>query len=201
MPPKKAKPSLDNAVSLWPSNNPHDSANHDPLHKVSLFDYGFNHLNIAVPEPMPYTDPPALPVAPTFKAPADEQRYLQTIASKLSLTKDFILKGNDLGLDSSLRMDKNATATLLAKGPITFNLYTQEIVRDLVNLRVKILDLGQNEAENDVALQQLAHEYLWVWRELKGVLVSLVPRARDEIMEKRAEDIMVEVLGESLVEV
>jgi hypothetical protein len=201
MPLKTPNPTPEMAVSLWPSKDPHSASNKDELHRINLIDYGFNHLDIPVPNPVSFADLPTLPEAQTFKDPAKEAAYLQLIANKLSLTKDFILKENELGLDSNRRVDKDPTAVLLAKGSITFSFYTQEVIRDLVNFRIKIFDLGQNdEYENEEALQKLGHEFFWAWRELKGLLLNLVPKTRDEVRDKWVEIIMVEVLGENLVE-
>lgn len=200
MAPKKITPTPDNARSLWPGKEPHDYPNNNSLHRINLIDYGFNYLNIPVPETPRVSDTPALPAAPSFKDPAKQATYLQTITAKLCSAKDFILKEIELGLDSNRRMDKDATAILLAKGPIAFNFYTQEFIRDLVKIRNKIHELGGNEDENEEELQKLGHEWLWFWKELKGAVVALVPKVRVETQQKWAEEIIVGALGENLVE-
>lgn len=200
MTPKKITPSPDNAVSLWHSQEPQDSTNNDPLTKPNLVDYGFNHLNIPVPDYIPMTPAPAPPDAPSVKDPTKQTAYLQTITAKLSSAKDFVLMEIEINLDPNRRMDKDVTAMLLAKGPIALNFYAQEVIRDLVKMRNKIHELGEKEDENEEELQQLGYEWLWYWKELKGAVVALVPKARVETQQKWAGEVMVGALGENLVE-
>jgi hypothetical protein len=67
-------------------------------------------------------------------------------------------------------MGKDQTVFLLSAEPISFGFYTQEVIRDLVKLRIGMLELGTNESENEERLQDLRHGFLWTWNELKSML-------------------------------
>jgi hypothetical protein len=203
MPPKNTKEKhgpANDVSSRWPSPNPYDNANTDPSHRLNLKDHGFNYLGISGPIVSP-PDPLnlALTYTPRFSSTPTENSYLTHIAQKLHLGQQFIHAELAVALNPNRRMDRDATALLLCAPPISLTLYTQEVLRDLVKVRMEILKLGKDEMANEDRLQILGHEFLWTWNELGGILEGLVSWSVG-MKRNRAEKIMVVVLGESLIE-
>jgi hypothetical protein len=202
MPPKgskKAPKPTKNIMSTWPSPDPYDPANINPEHKLNTADHGFNRLGISNPI-VTFMDPPERPKPPTFISIIDERAYLSAILQKLALARQFVEKEIELKLDTNRRMDKDVTAQLICAPPIVLNLQTQEVVRDLVKVRGEMMELVEKEGESAHNLQELGREFLWAWKELKGMLEWLVPGKSEVVRRGRAEVIMVEALGECLVE-
>jgi hypothetical protein len=202
MPPNNAKRKRTLAKDVpdtWPSPSPYNTTNTDPSHKLNLKDRGFNHLGIPTPI-LSTCDLPVIPTAPALLSPTTEESYITQIAQKPSLAQRFIHAELDLALNLNRRMDKDATTQLLCTPPISLTLYTQEVLRNLIKLRIEMLDLGKDESANEGKLQVLGHEFLWAWNELRGVLEGLMPGGDVEMRREMAERVLVGVLGESLVE-
>jgi hypothetical protein len=201
MPPKPSKrlqkPAND-IMSTWPSPNAYDTANINPEHRLNATDHGFNHLGIPNPIVSAAASPAQL-TRPTFTHAVDEKKYLYAMTQKLALVRAFIYKEIELKLDPLRRMNRDATSQVLCKPPITFTFYAQEVVRDLVKLRKEIEEVARKEGRDAEKLQGLGYEFLWAWKELRGILVGLVPGKR-EVRRGRAERVMEGALGECLVE-
>jgi hypothetical protein len=188
----------------WSSPNPahnlniygNNSAN--LKHPSNLVDHGFNHLNLSTEFILKAHDVPQLQ-EPIFTDCDDERQYMHIVAEKLKMAKLFILKEVELGLDPNRRMDKDPTAFELTKGPIVFANYTQELIRDLVTLRIKLEELGEDGDEKKV--QEAAAQYQWAWKEMRVTLLSLLPGDDEQVKYDRAEEMMFEVLGKMFNEV
>jgi hypothetical protein len=198
MPPKKIKV-LNSIIAAWPSSDPLDSANADNLHPKNLKDNGFNALNLRIPAARAIDPaPPSTP--PIFATPASEERYLLVLRDKLWWAQSFIVTEGEHKLSLTRRMDKDATATTLAQGPIPFSLYMQEVIRDSVNVREQILEWAKHKSVDDDEMQPLARTFFWTWEELKTMLGRMVPGESEESRQRKAEDIMEDVMGANLVE-
>jgi hypothetical protein len=94
----------------------------------------------------------------------------------------------------------NVTVQLLCAPPIVFILQMQ-VVRDLVRLRKEMVGLADKEGESMEKIEELGYEFLWAWKELRGLLEWLVPGKTENVNMGRAEKIMVVAAsGECLVE-
>jgi hypothetical protein len=188
----------------WSSPNPahnlnlHGNNSANLKHPSNLIDHGFNHLDL------PTSIIPKAHDVPHFQEPIftdcdDERQYLHIVAEKLKMAKLFILKEVELGLNPNRRMDKDSTAVELTRGPIVFTNYTQELIRDLVTLRIKLEELGEGGDEKEV--QTAAAQYQWAWKEMRVTLLSLLPGDGVQVKYDRAEEMMFEVLGKMFNEV
>jgi hypothetical protein len=201
MPPKKSKPKPvdpNSALADWPSPNPFDNENTNLLNPTNLKDHGFNSLNLSIPLTTTLDISPS-PSPPIFVSPASEAAYLHTLRNKLWFAQEFIVTETELSLSPNRRLDKDPTAISLTQGPIPFSLYMQEVIRDSVNVRTQILELAKTKGVDDEAMQPLGNRFLWTWFELRGMLAGMVP-GEDGQRERRAEEMMVDVMGDNLVE-
>jgi hypothetical protein len=173
-PSKKSQKPANDIMSTWPSPNAYDTANTNPEHSLNAADHGFNHLGIPNPIVSAAASPAQL-TRPTFTHAVDEKKYLYAMMQKLSIARAFVDKEIELKLDPNRRMDRDATSRVLCKPPITFSFYAQEVVRDLVKLRKEIEEVAKKEGRNAEKLQELGYEFLWAWKELRGILEGLVP--------------------------
>ncbi|KAH8724834.1 hypothetical protein GQ44DRAFT_573600, partial [Phaeosphaeriaceae sp. PMI808] len=188
----------DGALRNWASPDPYSSKNFpwkskaNLKHKSNLVDYGFNHLNLKAPAPQEQV-PLYVADLSSIQDTDDIRTYLDVLQEKFKLMCLFILKENELGLDPNRHMDKDLTAVELAKPPIVFNFATQELVRDLINIRIKLIDLMADETsatENDDEIQEIGHHYLWAWKEFLDILASLLLSRDDETKRMQAHKMM-----------
>jgi hypothetical protein len=186
-------------MSTWPSPDPYAPANIDPEHKFNTTDHSFNPLSISNPIVTVVT-PLVQPAPPIFTSPADEREYLNAILQKLTLARKSVENETKHGLDVDRHMDKDVTAQLLCVLPIVFNLQTQQVIGDLVKLRKEMVELAERGGESAEKMQELGYQFLWAWKELRGVLEWLVPGKTKSMSRGRVEKIMLMALGESLVE-
>lgn len=191
----------------WSSPNPGHHLNTHPhnqtnlKHPSNLVDHGFNHLNLHTHSVPLVHDIPTFQ-EPTFPDPHDEQLYFNTLQEKLKMAKLFILKEVELGLDPNRRMDKDPPAVALTQPPVVFTNYTQELIRDLVKLRIELERLRRLGADGDVKeVQDAIAPYQWSWKEMRSILSSLVPGDYMKIRHDRVEKMMFEVLGKMFDEV
>ncbi|KAH7069129.1 hypothetical protein BKA63DRAFT_581009 [Paraphoma chrysanthemicola] len=167
-------------------------------HHANNIDHGFGTDRPALEPPL--HDPVSFPDVPRLVSVTEERKYVASIEAKLSLAQAFIRKESELGLDPNRNPYKDPVAVELAKGPIMFTFRTQEAIRDLVTLRVKLYKLGEDQEKNEAELQIDMAQFLWAWRELRGVLVWLMPGPTEGERERRAEVVMTNVLGANIVD-
>ena len=205
MAPKKINiPVPDGVRKNWASSDPRNLINHHGYNKANithvsnLNDHGFNHLNTPVPVPGDHdTVFPQDP--PTFNTVDEERKYVDLLEQKLEAARDFILKETELGLDPSRCMDKDPTAILLAKPPMVLNFYTQELIRDIIAQRPRLVELSDIQEANQQEVQELVPRFLRVWKELQAVIAILVSGKSEEVKVERARILMTRVLGENPV--
>jgi len=176
---------------------------HIAASKENAKDYGFNHLNI--PEPQPVFADELLGVAvdpPPFRTDNEVREYVRHLGHKLSLARDFILLEIELGTDPNRNMSKDATAVELAKSPMRLTFYTQELIRDIVTIRPRLVELGKNAEEaaaHEEEINALLPKFASPWRELRLIVATLMVGKTQEKKIERAEKMMVEVFGQNLV--
>ncbi|CAI9627989.1 unnamed protein product [Alternaria burnsii] len=161
---------------------------------------GFDHLKLTE---MPLISTKAID-APNFADfnPEEETKYLSMVRDKLSLTKDYILKEQELSLDPDrIGMRHKTTPKLLAVPPIMIDIHAQQMVRLLIELEAELRRLNADtpEDEFDAVLDQPMRDYLELWAGLQASLVWQLPGEDDADKMNKADRIMDEVF-EKLVE-
>ncbi|KAH7088778.1 hypothetical protein FB567DRAFT_619591 [Paraphoma chrysanthemicola] len=170
----------------------------DLAHNANNIDHGFGTDRPAFETPI--HDPAPFPDIPKLDNVTEERTYVASIEEKLSVAQAFIRKETELSVDPTRNPYKDPVAVELAKGPIMFTFRTQEVIRDLVTLRVKLYKLAEDQEKNEAELQVVMVQYLWAWKELRGVLVWLMPGPTEGERERRAEVVMANVLGANIVD-
>jgi hypothetical protein len=96
-------------------------------------------------------------------------------------------------------MDKDPAARFLATPPILITNYTQELIRDLIKLRVQATKITNPEGPEAL---EICIKFVWAWNELKCVIRIMMAGQDDADAQKarRADECMVKVLGEHIVE-
>lgn len=161
---------------------------------------GFDHLKLTE---MPLINTKAI-AAPNFADfnPEEETKYLSMIRDKLSLTKDYILKEQELSLDPDrIGMRHTTTPKLLAVLPIMIDIHAQQMVRLLIESEAELRRLNADtpEDEFDAVLDQPMRDYLELWAGLQTSLVWQLPGEDTADKTNKADRIMDEVF-EKLVE-
>ncbi|KAH8640278.1 hypothetical protein IG631_03219 [Alternaria alternata] len=142
--------------------------------------------------------------APNFADfnPEEETKYLSMVRDKLSLTKDYILKEQELSLDPDrIGMHHTTTPKLLAVPPIVIDIHAQQIVRLLIESEAELRRLNADTPEDkfDAVLDQPMRDYLELWAGLQASLVWQLPGEDAADKMNKADRIMDEVF-EKLVE-
>jgi hypothetical protein len=166
-------------------------------HESNNIDHGFGIARPAVLAAAPAAE--IFPPIPEFDNRIQEAKHIDLIEKKLTIVRRFIHKENELGLAPNRRMDKDPVAVELSKGMIMLTFRTQAVIRDLVNLRPRLIELANDQEKNADELQTLMADFLWAWKELRGVLAFLVPGPTEVERLRRAEVVMTNVLGENIV--
>jgi hypothetical protein len=182
----------------WVALDPHNKRNAHPAVAANTVETGFSHL--AIPIPPPVYDDPLTPPNFTHLTKRNEVAYVRLVRDKLVLARDYILAEQNLGLDPDRpHQDKEATARLLAEGPIRFDVACQHRVRLLMEAGVKLREIGQ---ETLVPTPELVEQMQWyreMWLEVLVRLAGQVPGKGEMEKQERVDGIMAEVL-EKLVE-
>ncbi|KAF2027641.1 hypothetical protein EK21DRAFT_114581 [Setomelanomma holmii] len=207
MSPKKGnKPKSDSVYANWISADPYDyrhqqGFNHENIaHPSNDVNHGFGTDRPALVSACPNANVNIFPHKPKLDTVDDEAKYIELIENKLITARDFIKKEWELGLDANRNMNKDPTAVELTKGDMMLTFRTQEVIRDLVNYRPEITRLAEDQEANAESLQLLLAHFSWCWKELKGIVVTLVPGPNYEERLRRTEIIMTNTLGENMVE-
>jgi len=173
--------------------------------KQNAIDYDFNHLRIPAAPPGDMPSDPVIIVAvdpPPFKTDAAVRTYVSLLQQKLILARDFILAEHAAGLDPHREMTEDATAIALGEPPIRLIFYTQELIRDIVTLRPRLVDLSKNAevaVSHEEELNVLLPRFSWHWNELRLVVATLMVGKTQEKKMERAENMMAAVFGENPV--
>lgn len=184
----------------WVSGQEGSARNTDSRVAFNQQDNGFNHLKLTVA---------TLANAKTNDAPdfanfsrEEETKYHGMLRSKLSLAKDYILKEKDLSLDPDrFALRHEPTSRALAASPIMINLYSQQMIRLLIDTSAKLRQVSADTPEDEVetVLGEPMRDYLEFWERLQNSLSWQLPgddnvarmdeadRAMDEVLEKLVE--------------
>jgi hypothetical protein len=179
----------------WTSLKPKDARNRSSTNPVNKEDNGFNHLSI--PKPSLITHCSHIPSAcPHFTNEAAKAEYLTLLRKRLQLTVSFLNLEHTHNLSPQRPFFAEPAVVALGQGPIPFGIYMLDLIRDLMDGRVELEEMGvhdplslRKETEKKVS------EYVGVWKTMVGGLAEMVP----ERSEKVARGILEEVVGCAIV--
>jgi hypothetical protein len=180
----------------WSLRSPKDPENQSPGNPINREDNGFSHLNIQTPVPVHHSPQRLLPKL-EFSNKTAETQYLALLHKKLKCAVSFLKLENTHNLSSLRPFYAEPAVMALTQGPSPISLYMIDLMRDLMDGKVELEEMGVNDPRAvKEETERKVEEYVSKWKMMVGSLVILVPGGSEEV----AHRLLDETVGYALVD-